>query len=51
MEEMEIMVPKKKREENYYEKLYSDVERKIHINYDDEYDDLVDYDKKPLFID
>jgi hypothetical protein len=46
-----MLISKKNREENYYERLYSDYRTKITVEYDDEYDDLADWEKKPLFMD
>ena len=50
-EKQEILVSKKNREDNYYEKLYRQYRTKITVEYDDEYDDLVDYEKKPFIFD
>ena len=42
---------KKSREDDYYEGLYLKQRQRCKVEYDDEYDDLVDYDKRPLFMD
>lgn len=48
---LELMIAKRNREEDYYSKLYKDYRAKITIEYEDEYDDLVDYEKRPMFED
>lgn len=48
---LELMITKRNREEDYYSKLYKDYRAKITIEYEDEYDDLVDYEKRPMFED
>ncbi len=48
---LELMIAKRNREEDYYSKLYKDYRAKITIEYEDQYDDLVDYEKRPMFED
>jgi hypothetical protein len=44
------MVPKRMRSEDYYSKLYANFDKKFYKGeYEDDYDDIADYDKRPLF--
>lgn len=46
------MVPKRMRSEDYYSKLYADYNKKFYKGeYEDDYDDIADYNKRPLFYD
>ena len=46
---MELLVPKRMRSEDYYQKLYADYNNKFYKGeYDDDYDEIADHDKRPL---
>ena len=47
---MEILVPKRMRSEDYYQKLYEDYNKKFYKGeYEDDYDEIADHDKRPIF--
>ncbi len=49
-EAVDLLVPKRMRSEDYYLKLYEDYDKKqFKGQYEDDYDDIADYDKKPVF--
>ncbi len=49
LDELEQLVPKRMRSEDYYTKLYADFNNKYYKGeYDDDYDEITDYDKRPL---
>jgi hypothetical protein len=47
---LQILVPKRMRSEDYYLKLYDDYSKKFYKGeYEDDYDEIADHDKRPLF--
>lgn len=46
-----MLISRKGREDDYYEKLYKNHKTKIAFEYQDEYDDFADFEKRPMFKD